>query len=95
MVVGKGPPPTKFHDDVKNLEGWILKMADYFTVTLTCNKQQRLVYVSLCTQGKALEWWTANKHRYTTWKQVKDAIREYYSDHCKPDEAFNEISDLK
>ena len=70
-------------------------MEDYFTITQSHNEQQQLGYVGLCTEGEALEWWKANRHRYTTWKEVKDAIREYYGDHYKPDRASNEISNLK
>ena len=32
---------------------------------------------------------------YTTWEEVKDAIREYCGNHYKPDGAFKQISDLK
>ena len=35
------------------------------------------------------------KHRFNVWEEVKDAIREYYSNHYKPDRAFNKITDLK
>ena len=70
-------------------------MDDYFTLTQTRNEVQRLAYIGPCTAGDALEWWKSNKHRFNTWKVVKDAIREYYGDHYKLDRAFNEISDLK
>ena len=55
MVAGKAPPPSKFRGNMKDLEGWILQMDDYFTMTQTCNKVQRLACVGLCTEGEALE----------------------------------------
>ena len=42
-----------------------------------------------------MEWWKSNKDRFYAWEEVKDAIREYYSDHYKLDRAFNKICDLK
>ena len=80
---------------MKDLEGWILQMDDYFTITQTLNEVQRLAYVGLCTEGDVLEWWKSNNDRFNAWREVKTAIREYYGDYYKPDRAFNEISDLK
>ena len=37
----------------------------------------------------------ANRRRYTTYQDVKDAIREYYGSHYKPDGAFGKISNHK
>ena len=70
-------------------------MDDCFTITQIRNEVQRLANVGLCTEGDALECWKSNKHRFNAWREVMAAIREYYSDHYKPDRAFNEISDLK
>ena len=70
-------------------------MDDYFTITQTRNKQQQVTYIGLCIESEALECWIANRYMYTTWEEVKNAIREYYEDHYKPDRAFNEIRDLK
>ena len=95
MVAGKAPPPSKFRGNMKDLEGWILQINDYFTITQTRNGVQQLAYVGLCTEGDALEWWKSNKHRFNAWREVTAAIREYYGDHYKPDRAFNEISDVK
>ena len=95
MVAGKAPPPSKFRGNMKGPEGWILQMDDYFTITQTRNEIQRLAYIGLYTKGDALEWWKSNKHRFNIWAEVKDAIREYYGDHYKPDSAFNEINDVK
>ena len=80
---------------MKDLEGWILQMYDYVTITQTRNKVQRLAYVGLYTEGDALEWWKSNKHPFNPWREVTATIREYYGDHYKPDRAFNVISDLK
>ena len=73
----------------------MLQMDDYFTITWTYNEPYRLGYVGLCMEREVLEWWKANRHRYTTWKEVKDAIREYYGNYYKPERAFKKISDLK
>ena len=70
-------------------------MDDYFTITQTHYQQQELAYLVLCMESEVLEWWRGSKHRYTTWKEVKYAIREYYGNHYKPDCTFNKISDLK
>ena len=80
---------------MKELEGWILQMDNYFTITQTRIEVQRLAYVGLGTEGDALEWWKSNKDRFNAWGEVKDTIREYYGNHYKPDRALNEISDLK
>ena len=42
-----------------------------------------------------MEWWKSNKHRFNSWKEVKDAIRKYYGEHYKLDKAINELGDLK
>ena len=80
---------------MKDLEGWILQMDDYFTITQTRNEVQRLANVGLCTEGDALDCWKSNKHRFNACRAVTTAIKEYYGDHYKPDRAFNEMSDLK
>ena len=51
---------------MKDLEGWILQMDDYFTIIQTRNEVQRLAYVGLCTEGDVLEWWKSNKYRFNT-----------------------------
>ena len=80
---------------MKDLEGWILQIDDYFTITQTQNEIQGLAYIGLYTKGNALEWWKSNKHRFNAWEEVKDTISEYYGDHYRPERAFNQISDLK
>ena len=80
---------------MKDLEGLILEIVDDFTITQTSNEVQRLAYVGLCTEGDALEWWKAKKHGFNVWRDVTNAIREYYGDRYKSDRAFNEISDRK
>ena len=95
MVAGKAATPSTFRGNMKDLEGWILQMDDYFTITQTHNEVKRLAYGGLCTDGDALEWWKSNTHRFNAWREVTAAIREYYSAHCKPNRAFNKISDLK
>ena len=80
---------------MRDLEGWILQMNDYFTTIQTQNEVQRPAYIGLCTEGDALPWWKSNKHRFNAWEEVQEAIWEYYGDHYKPDMALNKISDLK
>ena len=70
-------------------------MDNNFTITQICNEVQQLAHIGLCVEEDVLELWKVNKHRVNTWQKVQDAIREYYSDRCKPDRAFNEISNLK
>ena len=79
---------------MQNMERQFLNTYNYFNIIETRNGQQRLAYVGICIEDKALELLKANKYRYATCKQVKNAIREYYSDDCTPDWAFSEISDL-
>ena len=95
MVAGEGPPAAKFHGYMKNREGWILQIDNYFTIRQTSNKQQRLAYIGLCTKGELLERWKTNRYKYTTSKEVKDGMREYDCNHCKTDSTCNEIRDLK
>ena len=95
MVAGKGPPPSKSRDNIKDLEVWILQLDYYFTITQTRNEVQRLAYICLCTERNTLECWKSNRHRFNDWEELKNAIREDYGDHYKLDKAFNKISDLK
>ena len=76
MVASIAPPPAKINGDIKNLEGWILQMDNYSTITQTYKKLQRLASVDRYMEGEALECWKANTHRYNTWEEVKDTIRE-------------------
>src|SRR5207253_5614455 len=68
MVAGKAPPPSKFGGKMEKLEGWLLQMDDYFTITRTRNERQRLAFVGLSTEGDALEWWKANRHKHDNWQ---------------------------
>src|SRR5205807_1386025 len=91
MVAGKAPPPSKLSGKMEKLEGWLLQMDNYFTITRTRNERQRLAFVGLSTEGDALEWWKPNRHRHDKWEDVKDTIRVYYGDHYRSDKAYNEI----
>ena len=66
MVAGKVLPPAKFHSYMKNMKAWILEMNNYFTIIQTCNEQQQLAYLGLCTKEEALGWWKPNRYTYTT-----------------------------
>ena len=80
---------------MKDLEGSILQMDNYLTITQTWNEVQRLAYIGLCIEGDASEWWKSNKHRFNVWKDVQTAIKEYYDDQYKLDRAVHKINDLK
>ena len=95
VVVGKALPPSQFSGKMEKLEGWLLQMDDYFTITRTQNERQRLAFVGSSTEGDALEWWKANRHRHDNWQDVKEAIRVYYGDHYQSDKAYNEIVALR
>jgi len=70
-------------------------MADFFTITFIMNERQKVAYVRLCTKGKALEWWKANRYRYHTWVGVKEALKTYYGNYYQADQACSEIVGLK
>ena len=77
-VAGKAPTPGKFSGDRDLLEGWLLQLEEYFNITLTRNEGQRLAYVSICLEGKALEWWRPNKSKFRTWEEAQAGFRLYY-----------------
>jgi len=77
------------------LEGWILQMDEYFLITMITSEQQRLAYLSLCLEGKALEWWKTNRVKYTTWKEAQDGLYLYYGDHYRADRSYQKIIDLR
>ena len=60
---------------MKDLEGWILQIDDYFPITQTRNKIQRLAYIALDTELDALEWWKSNKYGINAREEVKDGIK--------------------
>ena len=70
MIAGMAPPPSKFNGNREPLEGWLLQVTAYFTITGTRNDRQRLVFVGLCLEGKSHDWWKANKDRYASWAEV-------------------------
>jgi len=75
MITGKAYSPFKFKGNKKDLESGLLQINEYFIIIQTYNKQQRLTYVSLYSESEVLEWWKANRARYTTWEGVQDAMR--------------------
>ena len=62
-------------------------MTAYFTITGTRNERQRLAFVDLCIEGKALDWWKANKDKYSFDAKVQTGIELYYGDHYRADSA--------
>ena len=39
LVTGKAPPPSKFSGKMEKLEGWLLQMDNYFTITRIRNER--------------------------------------------------------
>ena len=66
MIAGTAPPPSKFNGNRERLDSWLLQVTAYFTITGTRNERQRLVFVGLCMEGKGLDRWKANKHKYSS-----------------------------
>ena len=95
MIAGKAPPPAKFNGNRERLEGWLLQVTTYITITGTRNERQRLAFVGLCMEGKALDWWKANKDKYTCWAEVQTGIELYCGDHYHADRACLEIHKLR
>ena len=95
MIAGKAPPPCQFNGNRERLEGWLLQVTAYFTITGTRNERQRLAFVGLCRDGTALDWWKANKHKYSSWAEVQTDIELYYGDHYRADRVQLEIRDLR
>ena len=95
MIAGKTPPPSKFNGNRERLEGWLLQLTDYFTITGIRNERQKLAFVGLCMEGKALDWWKANKSKYSSWSEVQTGIELYYGDHYRADRAYLEIDELR
>jgi len=86
-VAGKAPTPQAFGGKQEELEGCLLQMDNFFTITLITNESQKLAYVGLCIRREVLEWWKANRHRHHTWVGVKEAIKTYYGNHHQADQA--------
>ena len=93
-MAGKAPATGKFSGDRDLLEGWLLQLEEYFNITLTRNERQRLAYVSTCLEGKALEWWRANKSKFRTWEEAGEAVRLYYGDKDKKDRSHQDLLGL-
>ena len=94
MVTGNVPQLSTFWGNIKDLEEWILHVDDNFIIKQTHNEVQRLAHIGLSLEEDTLEWWQSNKYRFNAWKEVKNAIREHYSNYYKLDRALNKISDL-
>ena len=70
MIAGKAPPPSKFNGNLERLEGSLLQVPAYCTITGTRNERQRLAFIRLCMEGKAFHCWKANKDKYSSWTEV-------------------------
>ena len=87
MIAGKAPPHLKLNGNRECLEGWHLQAPAYFPITGTRNEGQRLVFVGLCMEGTALDWWKSNKDKYSSCAEVLTGIELCYGDHYRPDRA--------
>jgi len=70
-------------------------MDEYFLIIMITSEQQQLAYLSLCLEGKALEWWKTNRVKYTKWKEAQDRLYLYYRDHYRADRSYQKIIDLR
>ena len=77
MIAGKAPPPSKFNGNRERRESWLLQVTADFIITGTRNERQRLAFVGLCMERKALNWWKANKDKYASWAEVQAGIDLY------------------
>ena len=77
MMAGKAPPPSKFNGHMERLGGWLLQVTAYFTITGPRNERQRLAFVGLCMEAKALDWRKANKNQYSFCAEVQTGIESY------------------
>ena len=95
MIAGKVPPPSKFNGNRERLAGWLLQLSDYFTITGTRNERQKLAFVGLCMEGKALDWWKANAEKYSSWSEEQGGIELDYGDHYRAHRVHLEIHELR
>ena len=49
MTVGKVPLLTKFLSSMKDQDGWMLHMDDYYSIAQTRNEVQWPTFVALCS----------------------------------------------
>ena len=95
MIAGNAPPPSTFNGNRERKGGWLLQLRAYFTITGTRNERQRLAFVGLYMEGKALDWWKANKDQYASWAEVQTGIELNCGDHYHADRADLEIHELR
>jgi len=94
-ISGKAPLPTKFNGNRDALGGWILQLEEYFIITGVQNERQKMAFIGLYLEGKALDWWKANKNKVETWQEARDGLALYYGYHYKPDRSYQELLALK
>ena len=95
MIAGKAPPPSKFYSKRDCLDRWLLQVSGYCPITGTRNERQRLAFVGLCMEGTVLDWWKANKDKYSSWAEVQTGIGLSYVEHYHPDRVHLEIHELR
>ena len=95
MIVCQAPPPFEFNGNRERLEGCLLHLTAYFTITSSRNECQLLEFVGPCMQGKPLDWWKAVKDKYSSYSEVQSGIDLYYVYHYRADRAHLDIYELK
>ena len=94
MIAGTASPPYKVNGNGECLEAWLLQLRDYFPITGISNECQKLTFDGVCMEGKARDWWKANKDKYSFGAEVQTGIEIYYADHYRADRAHLEIHEL-
>ena len=95
MIAGKAPPPSKFNAKRESLERLHLRLTAFFTITHIRNERQKLAFVGLCLQGKALDWCKPKEDNYASWSEVHTWIQLNYGDHYRADRAQVELHKLR
>ena len=95
MIAANAPPSSRFNGNRERLDGWLLQVTAYFTITGTRKERQRLAIIGLCMEAKALDWWKANKDKYLFGAEAQTGIELYYGDHYRADRAHLKIHELR
>ena len=55
IIAGTAPPPSKFNGNRERLEGWLLLVTAYCTITVNRDERQRLAFVGQCMEVNPLD----------------------------------------
>ena len=76
-----------FNGNRERLEGCLLQLTDYFTMTGIRNEGTKLAFLGLCMEGKALDCWKPNEDKYLSRTQVQTGIKLCYAENHRADRA--------